>query len=320
MRQAILDFPKQFTFSPVVENASGLARKPSVIVAGMGGSHLAADILKAGDPTVNLFIHSDYGLPPWSLARLQETLLIASSYSGNTEETLDAYEAAGDLGMSRAVISVGGRLLEAAERDGVSCIHLPQTGVQPRSAIGLSLVALAKLLGRGDLLAELASLTLTLPAAAFEAPGRKLADELHARVPVIYASSANVAVAANWKIKINETGKSPAFFNVFPELNHNEMTGFDKRDASAPPSSGFAFVFLNDADDHLRTRRRMEVTAELYRARGYAVHEMELEGATRFERLFNSLLLADWMALSLAERCGLESEQVPMVEEFKKLV
>lgn len=320
MRQAILDFPKQFSFSPAVENASKLAASSHVIVAGMGGSHLAADILKAEDPAVSLAVHSNYGLPAWPKERLKKTLLIASSYSGNTEETIDAYEAAGKLGMPRAAVAIGGRLLEMAERDGVPFIRLPDTGIQPRSALGFSLIGLAKLIGRDDLLAELAQLASTLDATALETRGKELAEALQGHVPVIYASSANGAVAANWKIKMNETGKSPAFYNVFPELNHNEMTGFAKRNADCPPSNRFGFVFLSDDEDHPRIRRCIEVTAKLYRDRGFTVLDAEMEGETRFERIFRSLLLADWTALSLSERCGLEPEAVPMVEEFKKLI
>ncbi len=320
MRQAILDFPKQFAFSPVVEHPSNLVAKPYALLSGMGGSHLAADILKAADPSADLFVHSDYGLPAWPKNRFDDTLFLASSYSGNTEETLDAYETAGRLGMARAAISIGGRLLEMARRDGVPFVQLPDTGIQPRSALGFSLIGLVKLLGRNNLLPELAALSESLDVERIEEPGRELARALKGRVPVVYASQANEAVLANWKRKLNETGKTPAFVNVFPELNHNEMTGFDTRHRREPPSEGFSFVFLVDTEDHPRIQKRMEVTVRLYRVRGYDVREAALEGATRFERIFNSLLLADWTALALAERYGLESEKVPMVEEFKMLM
>ena len=320
MRQAILDFPKQFAFVPVIENAPALAPKPYALLSGMGGSHLAADILKAADPSVMLYVHSTYGLPAWPKDHFSASLFIASSYSGNTEEVIDGYEAAGKIGMQRAVIAVGGKLLDMAKRDGVPYVQLPNTGIQPRSALGFNALAVAALLRRDDLTSALASLATMLDASAHAEHGKKIAQALTRTIPIIYASVANQAIAANWKIKINETGKSPAFYNVFPELNHNEMTGFDTRSVDAPPSDRFAFIFLRDSEDHPRIQRRMEVTAKLYRDRGFSVHELVLEGKTRFEKMCSALLVADWTALHIAEQYGLESEQVPMVEEMKRLI
>jgi glucose/mannose-6-phosphate isomerase len=320
MRQAIIDFPKQFSFSPIVENEQMLVEKPCALVCGMGGSHLPADILKTIDSNIDLAIHSNYGLPFLCASRFEELLFVASSYSGNTEETLDAYDTVGANGMARAVIATGGKLLEVAKRDGVPYIQMPNTGVQPRSALGFGIVALTKLLGRNELLSSFSRLSDSLKPLVLENAGRELAEKLKGTTSVIYSSASNEAIAKNWKIKMNETGKSPSFCNVFPELNHNEMTGFDVHSNSAPPSSSFSFVFLKDELDNERVQRRMEITAKLFRDRGFAVHEIEFEGANRIEQIFNSLILADWTALATAEIYGLEPEQVPMVEELKKLI
>lgn len=320
MRQAILDFPRQFEYRPVIVREECLHRHNQVILAGMGGSHLATDVLLAMDPMLPIRVHSNYGLPAWLSEEAQkETLFVASSYSGNTEETLDAYYAARAAGMSVAAVSVGGKLQTLAEEDGVPFIQLPNTGIQPRSALGFGCMAVLAFLGDEKKMETLSALS-RLDVASFEEKGQQIADAMIGLVPVVAASTENAALAQNWKIKINETGKTPAFSNVFPELNHNEMTGFDTRDTQRPPSSGFGFVFLRDPSDHPRVARRMDVTAELYRSRGFTVVDVELSGATREERLVSGLLLADWTALSLAERYGLESEQVPMVEELKKRI
>ena len=127
-------------------------------------------------------------------------------------------------------------------------------------------------------------------------------------------------LAHNWKIKFNETGKVPAFCNVFPELNHHEMTGFDVQDASRHLSEKFHFVFLKDDDDHPQVQKRMDITAKLYRDRNLPVEILMLQGQSRVEKMFSSLVLADWTAYHTGEGYGLETEQVPMVEEFKGLI
>ena len=325
MYEAIKNFAKQFAWEPRIENAGGL--KPSnsftrLIVAGMGGSHLAADLLKMSKPGIDFLIHSDYGLPPLSDTTPGESVVIASSYSGNTEETLDAYDAAKHQGLSRAAVAVGGKLLERAAQDGVPYIRMPDTGIQPRSALGFGFKALLALMGEEVALRDAGKLAEILDPAVYEEEGKELAGRLKGYVPVIYTSLRNAAIGYNWKIKFNETGKIPAFANVFPELNHNEMTGFDVQDSTRPLSQGFFFLFLKDPADHPKVVRRMEATVSLYRDRRLpaAVLELVERDANLFYKIFSSLILADWAAYFTAKGYGVEAEQVPMVEEFKKRI
>jgi glucose/mannose-6-phosphate isomerase len=176
------------------------------------------------------------------------------------------------------------------------------------------------LLSLHHLVDESRALVDRLEPAALEGVGQQVSEQLRDRVAIVYASTRNACMAYNWKIKLNETGKVPAFYNLVPELNHNEMTGFDVADSTKDLSKMFTFVFLRDTEDHPRNQRRMEVMAKLYRDRGLPVVELDLEGVGRMERIFRSLLIADWTAVALAAHYGLESEQVPMVEEFKKML
>ena len=320
MEKAIRDFPKQFEFEPVVERAEQLKQMPAVIVSGMGGSHLAADLLKSVYTDARLIVHSDYGLPPMRTEDLQKCLFIASSYSGNTEEVIDGLEEVRKRGVATAVIAVGGSLEKMAREYNLPFIKLPDTGIQPRSALGFSLLALVKIVGLEQELLELRGLSNILHADEFEPRGKQLAEELHGHIPVIYASRRNEAVAYNWKIKCNETGKIPAFYNVFPELNHNEMTGFDGAEKTRELSQLFHFIFLRDAEDDPRIQKRMDVCRDLYKKRNLPVTEISLEGATRWERIFNSLLTADWFSFHTGTSYGVETEQVLMVEEFKKTI
>ncbi len=187
-------------------------------------------------------------------------------------------------------------------------------------ATGFGLKALFAILGETSAGKELELLSKTLSPADFEVEGKNLAAEMQNFVPVIYASSRNASIAYNWKIKFNETGKIPAFWNSLPELNHNEMTGFDVKRSTKGLAEHFLFIFLSDPDDDPRIKKRMRVLEQLYQDRWLAVKRIELKGESLFHKIFSSLLLADWAALYTAENYGVESEQVPMVEEFKKLI
>lgn len=319
MRDAILDFAKQFFWEPVVERPrKRLVKK--IIVAGMGGSHLAADILQSVHPELPLRVHRDYGFPHIPASERSSTLLIASSYSGNTEETIDAFRDAGNMKVARAAIAIGGTLEALARRARVPYVQMPDTGIQPRSALGFSIKGLAALMGLSSIETELSLLAKTLKPLVFEGRGKALAKTLKGSIPLIYASAQNEAVAYNWKIKFNETGKVPAFYNVLPELNHNEMTGFDHTAKNVQLSKKFSVIFLADEDDHPRVQKRMTILRKLYRSRGLASIIVPLKGSNRWMRIFSSLILADWAAVHTAALYGAESEQVPMVEEFKKLM
>lgn len=320
MDQALRDFPNQFAFEPVVANAEHLEPKPHVVVCGMGGSNLASSLLKTWKPEIWITMHRDYGLPamPEDLAR--QTLFIASSYSGNTEETLSSYDEARAKGHAVAVVAVGGKLLDAAKRDDVAYIELPNTGIQPRAALGFSAVALMKLMGQAEALDEMKRLASTLQGDVLEGSGKKLASELSGHVPLFYASEQNVAIARIAKIKFNENTKIPAFFNALPEMNHNEMTGFDVTDATHALSEKFHIVLFRDASDHAQIQKRMDVVKQLYEKRGLAVSEITMAGTTKLEQMFMALLIADWASFYVGQAYGVEIEQVPMVEEFKKLI
>lgn len=318
MRDALLAFSQQFAFAPEVDRAPLLRPFRRALVCGMGGSHLAADLLKELVPELPILVHHDYGLPFLSPAEARDTLVIASSYSGNTEESIDAFRLAMSRGMALAAMSVGGELRTMADAAGVPFVALPDTGIQPRSALGFSLRGLLALLGRHDLLQQTTKLAELIQPAAFEPTGKFLASQLAGRVPVIYASEKHESLAYNWKIKLNETGKIPAFCNTLPELNHNEMTGFDVQPTTRMLSDRLAFVFLTNTQDDPRIQKRMAILRDLYRERGLKVIEYVIEGQDVWLATFAALLTADWMSVAIAETYGLESEQVPMVEDFKQ--
>ncbi len=320
MYNAIKNFSGQFEYNPDIKFVSRLKGVGTIVVVGMGGSAIAAELIRAWKPSFEIIVHKDYGLPMLSDAQIKNCLVLISSYSGNTEEALSAFQEATERGMSVASISTGGQLLDWSEKFGVPHVQIPDTGIQPRSAIGFMVVATLKLLRDERGLAEISELAQTIKPLQWEDEGRWIAEKLKGYVPLCYASTRNQVVAYNWKIKFNETGKIPAFYNVFPELNHNEMTGFDVNDSTRQLSEKNCFVLLSDNEDHQKIIKRMGKFEEVVRDRGLQVLTVPLKGRTRIEKIFSSLILADWASYYIAQTYGLEPEAVPMVEEFKKLI
>ncbi len=311
MESSIRSFAKQFEWRPEVVNPLG-HQVSKFIVCGMGGSALAAGLLRVAEPKLDLLIHRDYGLPRVPDYFLRESLIILSSYSGNTEEVLDAGARGLEQKLNLAIITTGGKLLEFAKLNNLPYVQLPVTGIQPRMALGYGLKALVGLMNRPAI--------DHLELIDQETNGKNLAERIAGKIPLVYSSTVNLPVAYNWKIKLNETGKIPAFYNVLPEANHNEMTGSDGRAAREAFNKQFYVLMLTDENDDPRIQKRFQILGEMYRARGLTVETLPLAGDNIWQKIFNSLLLADWTAFHTAKLGGDDPEQVPMVEEFKKLL
>jgi len=320
MKQAFIDFQKQLEYKPVIENKKNYKKAQKYIVCGMGGSAQAQGIIKNVAPEINIITHKDYGLPAMSDKELKEYLIIANSYSGNTEETLEALKIAHKKKLNVVVIATGGKLISFAKKNNLAYIQMPATGIQPRTALGFNCRAMLKSMGQSKLYKELGAAAKTLKGKNYEARGIKMAKTLKNKVPIIYTSTNNIILAYLWKIKFNETGKIPAFYNVMPELNHNEMTGFDVQPITKKLSKRFHFVIIQDDKDHKQIQKRMDVVARLYKKRNLSVTKLKLFGRNKWGQIFSMALIADWASYYISQGYGLESEQVPMVEEFKKMI
>jgi glucose/mannose-6-phosphate isomerase len=316
MHEAIKNFSQQFLYEPEIKNPRVIPKGSEFIIAGMGGSALAAMLLRTGKPEVDTIIHKDYGLPAMAPEKLAKKEIILSSYSGNTEETLDAFHEAKNKNLKMSVISTGGKLLELAKSNGIQYIEIPDIGIQPRMAVGFVTKAFLKIIGEEAELAKVTELAKELDTALYEAEGKLLAEKTKNHIPVIYTSTENLPIGYIWKIKLNETGKIPAFSNVLPELNHNEMTSYDVQDSTMQLNEKFHFIILKDGSPKII--KRMGVLEELYKERGFPVEIIPLVGKNVWHKIFSTLVLGDWFAYYTAAEYGLEAEQVPMVEDFKK--
>ncbi len=319
MREVIHNFHRQLLYNPEIKNAKSLVKTKRFVVVGMGGSHLAADLLLSRYPTTPLSIHKNYGLSELPESDLKASLVILSSHSGNTEEVIDAFNAAGRKNLKRAVIGSGGKLIALAKKEKVPYIQLPDPKIPPRSAIGYFVKGLLKLMRHESGFEEVARVGEKLRASDLENAGRTLARHLKNFIPIIYASVKNEGLAYNWKARLHETGKTPAFHNVFPEVNHNEMASFEGSPGSRHLADRFYFLFLKDPTDHPRILKRMEVTEKLFRDRHRPAESVDLKGEG-WEKLFRGILLADWAAYYLASEYGSNPEKVPLIEEFKRLI
>ena len=316
MEESIYNFPRQFAWNPEMVGAAYKKGIEKYIVVGMGGSHLAADLLSVTHPHLSIAVHKNYGLPFLSQKEIKKTLVILSSYSGNTEEVLDAFKKVRILGLKCAVTAMGGTLLTLAQKYAIPHVQLPDTGIQPRMATGFSLKALLKIMSDEDALKKTSELGETLNAEDFRARGRNIANMIKQRIPVIYASESNFPLAYNSKIKFNETGKVPAFCNMLPELNHNEMTGFSESQSVKK----FCFILLKDAADHPRIIKRMNILKRLLLKKGARVKTIDISHKNIWYKIFSTLLIADFAAYHVAKNLGHDPEDVPMVEEFKKMM
>ena len=312
MQPTILNFLTQLKWQPVIEDGP-LPSAQRYLLCGMGGSALAGGLLTACDPAIPLAVHRDYGLPVLSATDFGSTLIIVASFSGQTEEMLDAYDQAREAGWPLIVITAGGELLARARRDGIPHIILPDATIQPRLAVGYFLKALALITGATGLSSELESLAPTLDFSKIKTDGQSLAKKLDGRLPLFYSSNRYVALAYFWKIMMNETAKIPAFSNTVPEQNHNELASFGAGSSAVP----FTIVMLESVDDHPRVAKRFGLLTEIFASLNIPTEKISLTGVTPTARVINSVFLAMFTALALAEARGVDPDTVPVIEAFK---
>ena len=319
MLEDLKNFADQFSWNPKIINKGKLKTNKNIIVLGMGGSNHATELL-AEYTNLNIIAHRNYGLPKLPDKELKKYLIVADSFSGNTEEVIDGLKLALNKKLKTIIISTGGKLIKTAESKNLPYIKIPGQGSQPRLGLGWQTRALLKATGLTQNLKETKEITQLLKSAVYEKQGKKLARLLKNKVPIIYSSNSNRPLAYNWKIKFNENTKIPAFYNIFPELNHNEMNGFDSTIATKQLSSNYLFIYLEDKTDHPRIQKRMQVTKKLYRAKKLPVITLTLKEKNVWHKIFSNLILADWVSYYLAKNYGIDPEPVPMVEKFKKLI
>lgn len=319
---------EQVQYNAVVESGDHDGRQMTkVVVTGMGGSALAALFAKAlleEQLTIPFEVVRGYELPTYVD---DSTLVIASSYSGNTEETLSALEQARERGAQVAIVAAGGRLVEIAKETATAHVVIP-SGMQPRMGMLVNLRALVTLLvhfnvvGQG-LNDELAGTSEWLKEQTAQwiphvSTDRNEAKQLAllavGKTPVIYGGRLTGPVAYKWKISWNENAKNVAFWNELPEFNHNEFIGW----SSHPVDKPFVIFDLLSSFEHERILKRFEVSDRLLSGKRPKANQVHLQGDTVLKQLLWGCILADFVSIYVAILNGVDPTPVELVEKFKK--
>jgi glucose/mannose-6-phosphate isomerase len=293
---------------------AGKSLKPfrHIVYSGMGGSAIAGDLIRAllsERLTIPFTVKRGYELPPFAGA---ETLFIASSYSGNTEETLSAAEQAVQKGCRFICITSGGTLGDFARQKGFPLFVLPK-GYPPRGALGFSLGTLMRLFMRMGVQAfteedfRKAVGNLERLGRVWSDPANHdnepfvVAQKLVGKIPLIYADVDRLeAVGFRWKTQLNENSKTHAFFAPVPEMNHNEIIGWKTMPGTRPFFSALTAVLLRTIDEHARVALRMEITKELISKNDGSFLEVAAKGGDFLDRMLYLISFGDWVSLYLA--------------------
>ncbi len=300
-----------------------------VVIVGMGGSGIAGDVVAAlaaapGDAparSLPIMVHKGYGVPPFVGPR---TLVVACSYSGGTEETLSGVDAALAAGARLFAVTMGGALGERAEATGAPMVRIPASDRQPRHSLGYLAVPVLVALGLDagldeavEVQAELTAATArTVPSSDNHA--KQLALRLASgSVPLAWGARGLGAVAAyRLKCQLNENAKVPAFWAEVPELDHNEIVGFQE---PSPLSGNLGLVLLRDPQgEHERIATRFTATEELVRQRFAWIAEVAAAGISPVARLASLLLLADLASVYTALELGHDPTPIPSIDRLKQ--
>lgn len=333
MYNAIFDLPEQM--AKALKMAGGwnvpvnqFPDVKNVVAVGMGGSAIAGDIARsafAAELMVPFRVCRDYALPEFVD---DETLVIALSYSGNTEETLSAIDDALGRSAMIVVLTTGGLLEEVAQLNEIPMLKLPG-GLMPRAALGYLFVPLAMFLEKiglvknvGDRIRAVIEHLKTARERMVEDgtsainPAKQLAQLIHGKIPMIYAGPSITDVAAvRWKTQICENAKTLAFANLYPEFNHNELVGWSK--LTFEQKEQFIIINLRSGDDHEKVAARMDVVKRLIENEDVMVIDLYASGESPMERLFNLIQMGDFVSYYLAILNDVDPSPIEVIENLK---
>ncbi|SHK39727.1 bifunctional phosphoglucose/phosphomannose isomerase [Thermocrinis minervae] len=301
------EFPKQFLVD--LPHRISLEKIKGVIFSGMGGSGIVGDFVK-------LLLERDLNLPMLSLRGYdlprfvgEDWLVVCTSYSGNTEETISVFEQALERRCRLVAISSGGKLKELALMHGVLHISLPE-GFPPRYAFGYMLSSLLSLFGISmkDVSEHLEDSKENIKKEA-----DYIAKRLYGYVPIIYATPLTEPVAFRWKTQINENSKSLCYYVTLPEMHHNEVVGLD----NPKTRNCLVFLIMHDEEDHERIKKRVDITQNILKELGIAPIILKGEGNTLLKRLMYLLYLGDYTSCLLAQTYGYDPIPVRVIERIK---
>ena len=321
MKTLIENFSGQLTEAVSIGEAADLTpcnkTLTNVLVSGLGGSGIGGTIvsqLVAGDASVPINVNKEYGIPKYID---KNSLVIISSYSGNTEETLQSMEYAMASGAEVACITSGGEVLKSAQENNLNHIVVPG-GMPPRSCLGYSLTQLLYLLDhygitsydfRKDLNASIDLLVQEEDSIKVEA--KHVAESLQNKIPIIYSTSSFEGVSIRFRQQINENSKMLCWHHVFPEMNHNELVGWRDK------SESIAVVLLRNDNDPERVKTRIEICRDIFSKYTSTIIEINSKGSSTLENTFYHIHLGDWISWYLSEINQVDAMEIDVINFLK---
>lgn len=333
MYQSIYDFPDHILKAVKIGESILLKNQfediRNVVVAGMGGSAIGGDIVRLltkNELNVPMVVSRNYTIPNWVN---NHTLVVCSSYSGNTEETLAAFDQARDLGAQIVGISTGGTLTERMGGLDLDVVAIP-AGLQPRAAIAFSFVPMLYLLKEigligtdtidqlGDAVNLIKSYRQRYVTESNDNPTYALAQNIYKSIPVIYGESEGTAILAlRWKGQLSENSKMLAYHNELPEMNHNEIVGWEN---NSDLIHQISVIWLKDEKDHPRTNIRQESTRELIGDFASKHEDVSVEGNTLVERYLHLIQYGDWVSYWCAILHQTDPTPVKKIDRLKGIL
>ena len=333
MYHAIYEFPDQM--ETAIKIGESIALKgtyrniENIVVAGMGGSAIGGDVARTllkEELDIPMVVSRNYTLPNWVN---KHTLVICSSYSGQTEETLSAFHDAQNKGALIIGISTGGDLTKFMNELDKDILQIP-SGLQPRAALAISFIPLLYLLKEIDLIesktiSELKNAIKLIRTFSDryglelnENPTYQLANRIYKTIPVIYAlSDSTNTIAIRWKGQLSENSKMLAYHSELPEMNHNEIVGWENNSKLIKQVS---LIWLSDRDDHPRSALRQESTRKIIKDLPYLQEIISVEGASITERYLHMIHFGDWVSYWCAILHGTDPTPVKKIDRLKGIL
>ena len=321
MQKLVADFSKQLEHALTIAANAQLTHSNfeirNILIAGLGGSGIGGDIarelvvLKANVP---ITVSKGYFIPAFVD---KHTLFIASSYSGNTEETLQALEQAMQANAKIVCITSGGKLLEIAQKHHFDHIIVPG-GFPPRSCLGYSLTQLlavfqffkiADINFRQGIQSAIALLNTLENDIRTDA--RQIASKLEAKLPIIYATTYNEGISIRFRQQLNENSKTLCWHNIIPEMNHNELVGWREK------NKDLAVILFRDQDEYERNIIRIEINKQVIKKYTDDIIEIYTKGTSNIEKALYLIHLGDWISCYLADLRGFDASEINVINNLK---
>lgn len=321
MKKLIADFTKHLTEAIAIGEKSILSTSENkienILITGLGGSGIGGTIVSeiiSGESKVPVLVNKDYFLPAFVG---KNTLVIVSSYSGNTEETLSAFKIAIERNAKIVCISSGGKILEIAKNKKIDFIEIP-SGMPPRSAFGYSFTQLFFILhffgiikdGFKKNIQDSIQL-LDAEESNIQQEAMKIAEKMLNTMPVIYSVSGNEGVAVRFRQQVNENSKVLCWHHVIPEMNHNELVGWKNQ------SGNYSVIIFRNQEDYSRSVERIEINKKVISESCKNIIEIAAKGNSRIERVLYHIHLGDWISVCIAELRNIDAMEVKVIDFLK---